>query len=86
MNRLKGIKLKYTSPASPLKPYKIYVNRVYVVDVVNEKLYIYDGYIKQEMSLELLKILFTPVDKTWDEVLREEKEKLIKKQIKEIEE
>lgn len=63
------IKVKYEHPAYPL--HGISLGVVYVVDV--EKDVVIEGV---KFELELFKTLFTPIDKSWEEVFK--KKELLK--------
>ena len=60
--------IKYTCFATP--PYDIKVEKVYSFGKDREGYFFEDVKCKKHLDIEEMKILFTPVDKTWDEVLK----------------
>lgn len=63
--------IKYSSPAFP--PYGLRVGKVYNFQKKDKVYIVSDFKNKFEMSLDEIKMLFTPVEKTWDEVLKTSK-------------
>lgn len=61
------VELKYTSPAFP--PHNIRVGRIYLLGQDSDGYILSDAKRKIRMNLEEIKMLFTPVGKTWGEVL-----------------
>jgi len=71
MEKLIGIKIIYSHPASPLEG--IFLNKIYTISIDGKELYIDDGNYKKNIKFELLKQLFSPLDGcSWDELLKEE--------------
>ena len=62
------VEVKYSSPAYP--PYCIKVNKVYSFDKDSKGYFFFDVKNKIYMKLDEIKMLFSPVDKTWDEVFK----------------
>lgn len=62
------VEVKYSSPAYP--PYGIKVNKAYSFEKTSKGYALYDARKKYVMELDEIKMLFTPIDKTWDEVLK----------------
>jgi len=69
MEKLNGILIKYTHPASP--PLGIELNKIYTIVYENKKLFIFNDNYKQDINFDLLKQLFSLVDGDWDELLKE---------------
>ena len=69
MEKLNGILIKYTHPASP--PLGIELNKIYTIVYENKKLIIINDSYKQDINFDLLKQLFSLVDGDWDELLKE---------------
>lgn len=65
------VEVKYSSPAYP--PYCIKVNKVYSFDKDSKGYFLFDVKNKIYMKLDEIKMLFSPVNKTWDEVLKTSK-------------
>ena len=61
------VEVKYSCPAFP--PYDLRVGRVYRFEKDAEGYVVSDAKRKIRMDLEEIKMLFSPVDKTWKEVL-----------------
>lgn len=74
------VEVKYSSPAYP--PYDIKVNKTYSFERTSEGYVLSDVRNKLVMELDEIKMLFTPIDKTWDEVLKTAKS-VKKEEIKE---
>ena len=70
MEKLNGILIKYTHPASP--PLGIELNKIYTIVYENKKLFIFNDNYKQDINFDLLKQLFSLVDGDWDELLKDE--------------
>lgn len=62
------VEVRYSSPAFP--PYGIKVNKVYLFDKDSKGYFLCSVKNKIYMELDEIKMLFSPVDKTWDEVLK----------------
>lgn len=60
--------IKYSSFATP--PYEIRLNKVYSFGKDSKGYFFADKKNKVYADLAEIKMLFTPVDKTWDEVLK----------------
>ena len=69
MEKLNGILIKYTHPASP--PLGIELNKIYTIVYENKKLIIINDSYKQDINFDLLKQLFSLLDGDWDELLKE---------------
>ena len=63
--------IKYTSFAMP--PYGIKLDKTYLFDKDSKGYFYSDAKGKNYLDLEEIKALFSPVDKTWDEVLKASK-------------
>jgi len=85
MIKLAGLKIKYTHPASIIE---FDVNKVYEIKYENKYFIIGNSGDKVFMDLELIKTLFTPIDKSWDELEKDEVKEVVikKKEIKEVKE
>ena len=59
--------IKYTSFAIP--PYGIKVDKIYFFDKDSKGYFYSDARIKEHLPVDEIKMLFTPVGKTWSEVL-----------------
>jgi hypothetical protein len=70
MEKLKGVQIKYSHPASP--PMEIKMDAVYTISLDSKKLYINNGDKKIEIRFEVLIQLFQPVDGNWESILKEE--------------
>lgn len=62
------VEIKYTSPAFP--PYGVKVGKVYNFVKKGDCFMVADAKHEIEMPLDEIKMLFTPVEKTWSEVLK----------------
>lgn len=62
------VEVKYSSPAYP--PYDIKVNKTYSFEKTSKGYVLSDVRKKYVMELDEIKMLFTPIEKTWDEVLK----------------
>lgn len=62
------VEVKYSSPAYP--PYGIKVNKTYSFEKTSEGYVLSDVKNKFVMELDEIKMLFTPIDKTWEEILK----------------
>lgn len=83
MDKLIGIKLKYTCPA--VTPDGIQLDRVYTLKKDNRGYFVDDGNLEKTFDLELIKMFFTPLgNESWEEL--EEAEKMEVKEIKEVKE
>ena len=68
----------YDSPPSP--PEGVYLGRNYSIIKKYSKFYITDGNAEIEMEIDLIKMLFKPMDISWGEVsFKDEEEKTFKK-------
>lgn len=71
MDKLKGVKIVYSHPASPLEG--IFLDKIYIIGLNNKNLYIDDGEYKKDIKFDLLVQLFSPLDGcNWDELLKED--------------
>ena len=61
------VELKYSSPAFP--PHNIRVGRIYILEQDSDGYILSDAKGKIRMNLDEIKMLFTPVEKTWNEIL-----------------
>lgn len=62
------VEVRYSSPAYP--PYGIKVNKTYSFEKTSKGYVLSDVKKNFVMELDEIKMLFTPIDKTWDEVLK----------------
>ena len=60
--------IKYTSFAMP--PYGIKLDKVYLFGKDSKGYFYSDAKEKKYLDLDEIKALFSPVDKTWDEILK----------------
>ena len=60
--------IKYTSFAIP--PYGIKLDKIYLFGKDSKGYFYSDAKEKKYLALEEIKALFSPVEKTWDEVLK----------------
>lgn len=65
------VEVRYSSPAYP--PYNIKVNKVYSFDKDSKGYFLLDVKNKIYMELDEIKMLLSPVNGTWDEVLKASK-------------
>lgn len=65
------VEVKYSSPAFP--PYDIKVNKVYLFDKDSKGYFLCSVKNKIYMELDEIKMLFSPVDGVWDEILKTSK-------------
>jgi hypothetical protein len=72
MNKLVGVKMKYSSPA--VAPKGINFGWIYTLKRDSRGYYIDDGNLEQVYELSLIKQMFTPIGITWDEISTEEVE------------
>lgn len=72
MEKLKGVKIRYSSPA--INPQNISLNLIYTIGF-DGKLYIDDGNRIQYMTLELIKMYFSPIKTSWEEILKDNRSK-----------
>jgi hypothetical protein len=76
MNKLLGVKLKYSSPAAT--PKNIHLDWIYTLNFGSKGYYIDDGNLAQYISLEKIKMMFKPIDTTWDELAKEDEVVIVK--------
>ena len=62
------VEIKYTSFAMP--PYGIKLDKTYLFGKDSKGYFYSDAKEKKYLDLDEIKALFSPVDKTWDEVLK----------------
>ena len=62
------VEVKYSSPAYP--PYSLKTNKIYSFDKDSRGYFLFVGKEKTYMELDEVKMLFSPIEKTWDEVLK----------------
>jgi len=65
-----NLKLKYSCPAQC--PQDIFINKVYSLNKDDKGFYFYTDTFTQYADIEYIKMLFTPIDCNWEEVLIEE--------------
>ena len=65
------VEVRYSSPAYP--PYNIKVNKVYSFDKDSKGYFLLDVKNKIYMELDEIKMLLSPIDGTWDEILKTSK-------------
>lgn len=80
-----NLKLKYSCPAQC--PQDIFMNKTYLLNKDNKGFYFGTDSFVQYADIEYIKMLFTPIDYTWDKVLAEEvenieEEPMVKEEIK----
>ena len=63
--------IKYTSFAMP--PYGIKLDKTYLFGKDSKGYFYADAKEKKYLDLDEIKVLFSPVDKTWDEILKASK-------------
>lgn len=69
---LKDIKVKYTSVALP--PFPININSIYEIVNYNSEIFIRNGNYEMQIDENTLKLYFSPIDTTWNEIKEKEKE------------
>lgn len=65
------VEVRYSSPAFP--PYNIKVNKGYSFDKDSKGYFLLDAKNKLYMELDEIKMLFSPINGVWDEVLKTSK-------------
>lgn len=80
MNKFKDVKVIYSNPAQP--PLGLKLNVTYTIDF-DGKYYVKDliSNSKVYVGLDLIKALFSPINKSWDDLeVKEVKDKIVEKE------